>query len=1361
MKKETFLIPIISLLFAIFSQHVVKSKTTTRIKFESGLYNGIVIGIDGDNTTDCVQLLNNLKAVLPIFSSKLYEATSGKARIGTVQILLPSDWTNARCGLSSSEIIEGLPHYSYPNSDLKISRDHPFAQSLPWTNQYKPCGQGGDSIIIPPQFLLDSVSAGGLSDSIKAQILLHEWTKFRYGAFDEIGYEGDSLFPPCYSRTQNRAQLTCCTKADLSSVPVDVSACTLSQLMGNKERLVQDLSQSPSSVMSSPYIDNVTHFCDEATHNGWSNTKQNVYCKRKSVSEVVNEHPDFKSTRSVPHQWQQDPLKIQFVKHSRLYEPAYAFVIDDSLEMLDGFNGVHIKQSIAQFLEILELGTEIRVVVFTETEIVVSNGKQLNTEQDKEDILCYAQRLDIPCNNDLFDNVNEVRRNKASRQLTPVIEEVIFTLSSHASFSWNVLLFTGTQEVQDVSNSVQRFGATNHSISILTFDTSSEWLQWYGIPNTKNVLGIPHCSNPSNTSACSLLSTSFITDYLVSIFNDQQFKPRFLVKAAQVELPNTSGFRTRFEINWEPDQVKNVYFLVSLPVNASTAGNTLRLEHITSGAICRAKILLGYAYVVKFIDDDDGDGLGSNCSFQNGPWEAVLETSMPAAQMRLQVFLEPIDTFNKLIVTPSLGLSDLTKGIYPTTNLTSVFVNVKTDKDTPVLGAQVSLQVYHLSSPTGGEVEASKTIVLADNGQGADQTGNDGMYSAFLSGYSQTPAFHLLQVQVQTNSETKMVTSIQSPNAILLDEKMTQKCCGKTVKPLTTNSLPSMTLQTLHLGLQTIETFDVIQYPPGRIDTITIAADNDTIISLQFESVTGQLGEDNIMIQSVEACCVPSNVDSPPSESNCANNTTNCGSFRPPGEPQICYIDKEKLVNTFLNNDTSINLLVCALRAVSTNATGELSSGMFSVDVKAAVDALTTPECNNLSDGCLPKTIFWVMIGCLGLLLLIIILLLVGWCCYCSSQKKKAKVDEPPPKPMTSLPPPRTDRSVYYDRHLDDQPSSQQNGDNEPKIVKELFVNHAYIQDGDGEIKIIADSGEILRKPKNDNDDIMQNRNQIKTIPITTRPTSTTPIRPPSDNMQVFKPAPPPKPKTTMTRTSPHRSKVRRPISRPDIVHPNPMLRADSIHDMQQPQEYALQPATPVHPPQPSYSTFQPPTERVDPSIVYATVSRAGRLKPVSPIEKTATLPSRRVNIDPHYMVPHHSVKHIGPRQRDPLPNLYPPPQVQAYPSSDTESDAHHQQQQHYPGRPNRYSKPPAYPAGSQLFNQNQSTFGAEGGRGQNQAVNPAVSVAPVPPPRYGVAGGRSSVPPQDHHQMSSDPDEDSDEWDDEDFDFNPGISYA
>lgn len=48
-----------------------------------------------------------------------------------------------------------------------------------------------------------------------------------------------------------------------------------------------------SSIMSNPHLPHVTTFCDSTNHNRQAPTKQNFLCDHKSISEIINSHPDF------------------------------------------------------------------------------------------------------------------------------------------------------------------------------------------------------------------------------------------------------------------------------------------------------------------------------------------------------------------------------------------------------------------------------------------------------------------------------------------------------------------------------------------------------------------------------------------------------------------------------------------------------------------------------------------------------------------------------------------------------------------------------------------------------------------------------------------------------------------------------------------------------------------------------------------------------------------------------------------------------------------------------------------------------------------------------------------------------------
>jgi hypothetical protein len=101
---------------------------------------------------------------------------------------------------------------------LKITNNHVIARSVPWTRQYRGCGQSAEDIIIPSGFLLSPDT----NSLLKANTLLHEWAKFRYGAFEEHSYYNDETYPACYS-ANGKLQFSSCSDVVLNAVSDDVS----------------------------------------------------------------------------------------------------------------------------------------------------------------------------------------------------------------------------------------------------------------------------------------------------------------------------------------------------------------------------------------------------------------------------------------------------------------------------------------------------------------------------------------------------------------------------------------------------------------------------------------------------------------------------------------------------------------------------------------------------------------------------------------------------------------------------------------------------------------------------------------------------------------------------------------------------------------------------------------------------------------------------------------------------------------------------------------------------------------------------------------------------------------------------------
>lgn len=67
--------------------------------------------------------------------------------------------------------------------------------------------------------------------------------------------------------------------------------CTdIKQAINSSNLVHEDATTSIMFVSESSHVDK---FCDGKNHNKYAPTKQNIMCDRKSVTEVILQHPDF------------------------------------------------------------------------------------------------------------------------------------------------------------------------------------------------------------------------------------------------------------------------------------------------------------------------------------------------------------------------------------------------------------------------------------------------------------------------------------------------------------------------------------------------------------------------------------------------------------------------------------------------------------------------------------------------------------------------------------------------------------------------------------------------------------------------------------------------------------------------------------------------------------------------------------------------------------------------------------------------------------------------------------------------------------------------------------------------------------
>ena len=97
-------------------------------------------------------------------------------------IVVPSSWRDSKCQTIIRPPSEGTP---YQNADIVVSDKHSLYNNDPFTQQSSGCGQPGDYIRLPYSFVTNYNSS--FEDGTKQ--LVKEWAKFKYGIFDEMGFQ--------------------------------------------------------------------------------------------------------------------------------------------------------------------------------------------------------------------------------------------------------------------------------------------------------------------------------------------------------------------------------------------------------------------------------------------------------------------------------------------------------------------------------------------------------------------------------------------------------------------------------------------------------------------------------------------------------------------------------------------------------------------------------------------------------------------------------------------------------------------------------------------------------------------------------------------------------------------------------------------------------------------------------------------------------------------------------------------------------------------------------------------------------------------------------------------------------------------
>ncbi|CAL4157434.1 unnamed protein product, partial [Meganyctiphanes norvegica] len=304
-------------------------------------YEGVLVGISPSlDESQAEDIISSIKKTIISSSDVLFKATRGRAYFKNVTILIPKSWTK-------TPIDEIALNEHFEDSNIRVDKPNIIYGSQPYTLQPGPCGEPGRYIHLTPGYLTQSIQEELWGPRNKT--LVHEWAKLRWGVFDEIGYPGDRRFPLFYwtqKFTANGVEevlgVDTCNNKDLKGKLKDVDthgSCgfTSEGLPDDNCRFVPDEEQNAtSSLMSYHYIKSVEEFCDTETnekhgHNYEAPNKHNLMCNERSIWDIMLLHEDFADDANSPIH---EPMTPN-IKVIRQTEARFAMVLDYSSSMDD------------------------------------------------------------------------------------------------------------------------------------------------------------------------------------------------------------------------------------------------------------------------------------------------------------------------------------------------------------------------------------------------------------------------------------------------------------------------------------------------------------------------------------------------------------------------------------------------------------------------------------------------------------------------------------------------------------------------------------------------------------------------------------------------------------------------------------------------------------------------------------------------------------------------------------------------------------------------------------------------------------------------------------------------------------------
>ncbi|CAL4124268.1 unnamed protein product, partial [Meganyctiphanes norvegica] len=746
-------------------------------------YEGLVVAIsDKVPQQSCNDVLSGLKNVLEEFSQQLFTTTSGMAYLRDVTVALPSSWKMdpMSCSPWAPLVATATPI----NGHIHVTAaPHPLFGSQPWVQQSQGCGHPGDYIQLGSDLL--RATSTNASVTRAAKLLVREWTKFRWGIFDEGGHHDDPLYP-----------------------------LTISDPVTNAER--------PNTCHNKS---NHGAFCSMEDHTPEAPNKHNALCDGRPAWDIISKSKDFSNQRSAGSNSTNIIPTFKFIKPAL---PHIVLIVEDTAVMNLQRRWEFIRKAVRRLIVYdIPDDTHIGVVVFNSVATTVAPVSQMDSESDVRELVGSS----LPR--------NPSRIPESHKCLLCGLQEAVRVLDDVAGGMQGgtiILLTTGTGNTpeEEMNEIIQLTLQKSLKIEVILYPMSESHGSIRADSRLQSLAARSHGSTLTvmdegvgNDSKLYMMAS--LMDALLATMRHSYPLSSSNVPLVVHSQSYPGGIESiakgsfTLDESFGPDARFAIYYY-----DLNHVGNKIQLVTPSGKNMSSVNI-----------QKEDGD---ANAIFVNilqaerGKWSYQLENRATSHQgLHIQV---TSTENNKQHISVQVWTSKSSSNNNHTNISLPVIIYAELkDDDVPILNARVVAKLKRLGTNITGSNFTPLYIDLFDNGFGdPDITKGDGVYSRYLSNLPHLPgqsSHYELSVFADDNNK-QASKPIQNPNLFKPNKELV--CCGSRVNFENVVTVPSFQRSEVYGVLHMKNDADNKDiFPPNRILDLQAAVNiTSLVVTLQW-----------------------------------------------------------------------------------------------------------------------------------------------------------------------------------------------------------------------------------------------------------------------------------------------------------------------------------------------------------------------------------------------------------------------------------------------------------------------------------------------------------------------------------------------